>query len=76
MSLVTIDKVRDLGIAQMMRMKLESAGVPVHLHSGEFASLFGGVTAFGAIRIQVPADFESEARALLEELREDLDYGE
>lgn len=75
MSLVTIHKVSDMSVAQLMRMKLESAGVPVHLHSGEFASLFGGAGLFGAIRIQVPADFESQARALLEELREDMEDG-
>lgn len=72
MSLVTLEKINDIGLAQIMRMKLESEGIPVHLHSAGFASLFGAGTGFSAIRIQVPAEFESRARALLDELDRDL----
>lgn len=76
MSLVTLEKVNDIGLAQIMRMKLESEGIPVHLHSAGFASLFGAGTGFSAIRIQVPAEFQARARMLLDELDQDLAAGE
>ena len=75
MSLVTLEKVTDMGLAQLMRMKLESEGIPVHLHSAGFASLFGAGTGFSAVRIQVPAGFEARARDLLNELLQDLENG-
>ncbi|GEM_PF-1191410 len=72
MSLVTVEKLTDLGLAQLARMKLESEGVPVHLHSLGHAGLLGMSVGPGGIRVQVPEAFASRARDLLEELFDDL----
>lgn len=73
MSLVTLEKVNDMGLAQVMRMKLESEGIPVHLHSAGFASLFSAALGFSAVRVQVPEGLEQRARAVLDELARDLE---
>ncbi len=72
MSLVTVEKLTDMGLAQLARMKLESEGVPVHLHSIEHAGLLGMSVGPGGIRVQVPEGFAARARDLLEELFEDI----
>lgn len=69
MSLVTIDKISDAALAQVVRMRLDAAGIPVHLGSAGHASLFGAADAYSAIRIQVPEKFEARARTLLHELK-------
>lgn len=73
MSLITIEKLSDLGLAQLARMKLESEGIPVHLHSAGHAGLLGMSVGPGGIRVQVPEAFAPRAREVLRELFEDLD---
>jgi len=53
--------------AQVLKSKLESAGIPVLL-SYESAGLIFGVTVdgLGAVKVQVPAEMADEARALIE----------
>ncbi len=68
MALKTIDKLYDLSLAQLVRMKLESERIPVHLGSEGFASLFGVQSSYSAVRIQVPEEYERRARSVLDEL--------
>ncbi len=72
MSLVTVDQVTDLGLAEMVRMKLDAVGIPVHLQGHGFASLFATGTSVSAIRVQVPAEHAQDARRVLAELYCDL----
>ena len=65
--------------AQVLKSKLESAGIPVLL-SYESAGLIFGVTVdgLGAVKVQVPAEVADEARALIEsdDQEESLDTGD
>ncbi len=65
--------------AQVLKSKLESAGIPVLL-SYESAGLIFGVTVdgLGAVKVQVPAEMADEARALIEsdDQEESLDTGD
>ena len=72
MALITIDKVYDLTLAQLVRMKLESDNIPVHLGSEGFASLFGVQSSYSSVRIQVPAEYETRARRIVDDLYQDL----
>ncbi|MDX1625580.1 MAG: DUF2007 domain-containing protein [Wenzhouxiangellaceae bacterium] len=73
MSLVTIEKIYEQALAQLVRMRLESEGIPVHLGSEGFASLFGVQSAYSAIRVQVPESEAERARAVVAELKRELD---
>lgn len=68
MALVTIEKLNDAALAQVVRMKLDSEGIPVHLGSAGHASLFGAADRYSAIRIQVPETFETRARTIVRDL--------
>ncbi len=68
MALVTIEKLNDAALAQVVRMKLDAEGIPVHLGSAGHASLFGAADGYSAIRIQVPETFEARARTIVSEL--------
>ncbi|MEM7054816.1 MAG: hypothetical protein AAF446_09755 [Pseudomonadota bacterium] len=72
MALITIDKLYDLTLAQLVRMKLESENIPVHLGSEGFASLFGVQSSYSSVRVQVPAEYENRARRILAALYDDL----
>lgn len=72
MALITIDKLYDLTLAQLVRMKLESEAIPVHLGSEGFASLFGVQSSYSSVRVQVPAEYEQQARKIIDALYEDL----
>jgi hypothetical protein len=74
MALITIAKVHDVALAQVVRMKLESEDIPVHLGSEGFATLLGAQSGFSAVRVQVPAHFEDTARRIYAELMEALDH--
>lgn len=73
MSLITIAKLHDMALAQLVRIKFESEEIPIHLGSEGFASLLGAETGFSAVRIQVPAAFEERAREVYDELMERID---
>ncbi|MDT8438008.1 MAG: DUF2007 domain-containing protein [Wenzhouxiangellaceae bacterium] len=73
MALVTIAKIDDIALAQVVRMKLESEDIPVHLGSEGFASLLGAQTGFSAVRVMVPDHVETRARAVYDELMQLLD---
>jgi len=64
MALITIVKLNDVALAQVVRMKFESEGIPVHLGSEGFAGLFGVQSSFGAVQVQVPERFEAQARTV------------
>ncbi len=72
MSLVTIDKLHDIALAQVVRMKLESEDIPVHLASEGFATLLGVQSSYSAVKVQVPASFEARAREIYDELMRTL----
>lgn len=71
-ALVTIAKLHDIALAQVVRMKFESEDIPVHLGSEGFATLLGAQSGFGAVRVQVPDRFEAQARGVYDELMETL----
>ncbi|MGM0477139.1 MAG: DUF2007 domain-containing protein [Pseudomonadota bacterium] len=71
-ALVTLENYQDTMRAELARMKLESEGVEVYMHSMHHASLMGPLSA-GGIRLQVPEDQAEVARRLLDELEGDLD---
>ncbi|MDT8449612.1 MAG: DUF2007 domain-containing protein [Wenzhouxiangellaceae bacterium] len=72
MALVTIAKLHDIALAQIVRMKFEAEDIPVHLGSEGFAMLLGAQSGFGAVRVQVPDGFEDRARQVYEELMRSL----
>lgn len=76
MALVTIAKIHDISLAQVVRMKLESEDIPVHLGSEGFASLLGAQTGFSAVRVMVPDYVETHARQVYEELMQTLDQAQ
>lgn len=73
MALVTIEKISDNVLAQLVRMRLDAEGIPVHLGSEGFASLFGVQGSYSVIRVQVPETFEKRAREIVRALLDDLD---
>ena len=73
MALVTIAKVHDIALAQVVRMKLESEEIPVHLGSEGFATLLGAQSGFSAVRVQVPDHFEDSARKIYADLMEAIE---
>lgn len=75
MALVTIAKMHDVTLAQVVRMKFESEDIPVHLGSEGFATLLGAQSSFGAVRIQVPEAFEGRARTVYHDLMRTLEAG-
>lgn len=76
MALITIAKIHDIGLAQVVRMKMESEEIPVHLGSEGFASLLGAQSGFTAVRVMVPEHVEGRARRVYEELMQALDLPE
>lgn len=54
--------------AQVIKSKLEDAGIPVLLKYDSAGMIYGiTVDGLGAVRVLVPADRADEARALIEE---------
>lgn len=76
MALITIAKMHDIALAQMVRMKFESEEIPVHLGSEGFASLLGVQNSYSAVRVQVPEPYEQRARRVYSELMEVLEQKE
>lgn len=76
MALITIAKLHDVPLAQMVRMKFESEDIPVHLGSEGFATLLGVQSSYSAIRVQVPEAYETRARKLYSELMRVLEQDE
>ncbi|MGK7295194.1 MAG: hypothetical protein ACNS61_05085 [Candidatus Wenzhouxiangella sp. M2_3B_020] len=73
MALVTIAKLHDPSLAQVVRMKFESEDIPVHLGSEGFATLLGVQSSYSAVRVQVPEAFESRARNVYHALMRTLE---
>ncbi len=71
LNLTTVCTVSGQLVAQVLKGKLESAGIPVLLKY-ESAGIVIGVTVdgLGEVHVQVPAEFADEARMLLEETDE------
>tara|TARA_Y100001933_G_scaffold258226_1_gene305895 strand:- start:807 stop:1037 length:231 start_codon:yes stop_codon:yes gene_type:complete len=76
MALVTIAKIHDIALAQMVRMKFESEEIPVHLGSEGFATLLGVQSSYSAVRVQVPEAYERRARQVYGDLMETLGQAE
>ncbi|HKL49649.1 MAG TPA: hypothetical protein VJ902_07795 [Wenzhouxiangellaceae bacterium] len=76
MALVTIAKLHDIALAQMVRMKFESEEIPVHLGSEGFATLLGVQSSYSAVRVQVPEAYEPQARRVYSELMQILEQEE
>jgi hypothetical protein len=75
MALVTIAKLTDVSLAQIVRMRFEAEEIPVHLGSEGFATLLGAQSGFGAVRVQVPVAFEDRARTVYHHLMRTLEHG-
>jgi hypothetical protein len=59
--------------AEVIRSKLEAAGIPVLLQYESLGIVMGlTVDGLGEVRVLVPAEYANEARALLVELEEPL----
>lgn len=74
MALVTIARLHDPSLAQMVRMRFEAEEIPVHLGSEGFATLLGVQSSYSAVRIQVPSSHERRAREAYTELMEMLGH--
>ena len=68
-NLVTIRTVSGQLVAQVLKSKLEGAGIPVLLKY-ESAGIVLGVTVdgLGEVHVQVPAELADQAQALIEEV--------
>ncbi len=81
-ALVTVYYSQGMLPAEVIRGKLESAGVPVYLKYESVGQVFGlTVDGLGLVQVQVPAEWQETAQALLNDdeasdLPEDSDYGE
>jgi len=72
--LVTVYRSQGMLGAEVVRAKLEAAGVPVILKY-ESAGLVLGLTVdgLGRVEVQVPEDWEADALALIEEPGDEMD---
>ncbi len=65
-NLVTIDTVYGINIANILKSKLESYGIPVLLKYESVGITFGlTLNGLGKVEIKVPAEFEKDAKMLL-----------
>lgn len=65
-TLVTIDTVYGINIANIVKSKLESYGIPVLLKYESVGITFGlTLNGLGKVEIKVPAEFEKDAKILL-----------
>jgi hypothetical protein len=72
--LVTVYQSQGMLGAQVVKGKLESAGMPVFLKYEAIGQVFGlTVDGLGRVEVQVPDDLSEEATALLEETPESDD---
>ncbi len=68
LELVTVYYSQGMLQAEVIRGKLESAGVPVFLKYESIGQVFGlTVDGLGLVQVQVPADWQETARELLDE---------
>ena len=78
--LVTVYRTQGMLPAQVIRGRLESAGIPVFLKYEAIGQVFGlTVDGLGAVKIQVPADRSEDATSVLAEedsLETEEDHGE
>ena len=75
--LVTVYETQGILTAELIKGKLEAAGIPALLKY-ESAGIVLGVTVdgLGKVVVQVPASAEEEALAILDESPEDVELGE
>jgi len=65
--LVTVYTATGLLGAEVIKSKLEAAGIPVLLSYESAGPVIGIIVdGLGEVRVQVPQEFEAEARALIE----------
>jgi hypothetical protein len=75
--LVTVFISQGMLTAQVVRGKLESAGIPVLLKYEAIGQIIGlTVDGLGRVEVQVPEEFEADARYLLEEEEAEAEYEE
>lgn len=64
--LVTVHTTNQEWDAELIKQFLEEQGVPVHLAYESVREIYGHFTdGIGGLRLQVPDEFEAEARRLL-----------
>jgi hypothetical protein len=67
LKLVTVYESQGMLAAQVVKGKLESAGLPVFLKYEAIGQVFGlTVDGLGRVQVQVPDDYSDEATALLD----------
>ena len=70
--LIIVKRVQGRLLAQVMKAKLESFGIPVLLRADAASLVFGlTVDGLGEVRVLVPARFARQAEELLEEETDD-----
>jgi hypothetical protein len=70
--LITVYESQGMLGAQVVKGKLESAGLPVLLKYESFGQVLGlTVDGLGLVKVQVPADVAEDALALLEDENEE-----
>ncbi len=71
--LITVYESQGMLGAQVVKGKLESAGLPVLLRYESFGQVLGlTVDGLGLVEVQVPEELADDARALLDEDESDL----
>ena len=70
---VTIERYDNILHAEIAQIRLEEAGIPVYLHNRNIVWVDPFLSnAVGNIKVQVPAEYEQEARELIESIREKI----
>jgi hypothetical protein len=68
MELVTVYKSQGMLAAQVVKSKLESAGVPALLKYESYGQVLGLIIdGLGLVEVQVPSEYAEDAEALLDE---------
>jgi hypothetical protein len=77
LKLVTVYESQGMLGAQVVKGKLESAGLPVLLKYESYGQVLGlTVDGLGLVEVQVPAELAEDALALLDDENEDEDEDE
>lgn len=68
---VTIARYDNVPLAELARLRLEDAGIPVHVENAELVTaLWHYGTAFGNVQLNVPEEHAAAALELIEELQQ------
>ncbi|WP_041069490.1 putative signal transducing protein [Thiolapillus brandeum] len=72
MGLVTIYTYDDHQLATLAKMKLESEGIPSHIHSSGMLRLTGLTNALGGVRLQVSKADSEKALEIIKKFNSEI----